>query len=402
MGLPIAHCSQTSIIYLFSTQCQIMISIENENSLMEWLDGKPLEFTMTLVARIVLRVTPLLVKTLCEDDPSDRNLFALTFFRALSVVSFLGARPLHMKDLQNSVHHAHAAIRKAYDAIDDRYDDIQRAKVEVTDLAGIVDFDYYKSIKDLEIKAGAFSIAGEAINTAVYAVQVTVDAVDVANGIAGPDAVHEAVASAVTASIKAVDGVNSKTLVNDSLMEFEQEEEAVEEEPVADHITDLWKAVSLDAGILSSDNKEEKHGPENVVAVLSEMALWLDGIPIWTSRHWADFKNALPDSETWHVWTDWYEARLTGQPLDELLEFKRINIANGDWEQGSSHVNAMIKNLIEARGDPVITAISHSIEELDAVEDVIDLREYMDRIRLALPDDPVERPSEFWQGYGFY
>ena len=102
-----------------------MINITNENSLMVWLDGRPLEFTNALAARIALRVTPLLVKAICEEGPSDRDLFILPFFRAVSLISFLGARPIHRAELQRSAHHAYSILSRARKEISNRYDSIQ-------------------------------------------------------------------------------------------------------------------------------------------------------------------------------------------------------------------------------------------------------------------------------------
>ena len=368
-----------------------MSNITDENSLKAWLLGKPLEYSTILVARIALRVTPLLVKALCEEGPSDRDFFILPFFRAVSVVSFLGARPMHMADLQNSAHHASTVINKARKEISDRYDSIQ---IDIIEYREIMDTDLGAAlfIEDRENDAKAFVIAGDAINTAEQAVQAIVDAVDAAKGIAGSDAVHEAVVSAVSASIKAVDGVNGNTLVDDSWSMFDEEEGDSSESPdhpeIAGHISGLWGAVSLDGEFLSPDNSRETQAPDSLVTRLSEMALWPGGIPVWASRHWSEFKSSLPDDEEWQVWTDWYEARLKDQPIDEVLEYNRINIKKKDWDKGPAHINEMVIRVIRDRNDPMITAIAHGLEELDSFKELIDLGKYMDRIKNALPDDP--------------
>ena len=48
--------------------------------------------------------------------------------------------------------------------------------------------------------------------------------------------------------------------------------------------------------------------------------------------------------------------------------------------------------MIEAQTDPLVVAVSHGFEELDAVRQVssINLTRYTDRIRKALPNDPSE------------
>ena len=99
-------------------------------------------------------------------------------------------------------------------------------------------------------------------------------------------------------------------------------------------------------------------------------------MPVWVGRRWDYFKNKLPGEEEWEVWTDWYEARLAGSSSNETLEFERVMVADENWEGGPAHVNALIKKLSEAEADPLIGAITHGFEELDAVKEVIDLGEY--------------------------
>ena len=357
---------------------QIVEIITNENALKAWLEGKPLEFAISLVARTALRVTPLLSSMLTENDQSERDLLVLPFFRVLSVINYLGAQPMRIVELRDTASDVQTEIHKAREVTNKAYEDIQISKVNYYEI-GIT---YGEEIEDLGNKAHAISVASNTVDTAFQAVQAAVDAVDVNNGIASYSAVHEAVISAVTASIQAIDGVNGNTL--DYYHPLDKEPE------VAEHITDIWKAVSRDAGILELNNREETPEPEKLFAELSEMPLWHDRTPVWSSRHWAELKRSLPEREKWQVWIDWYEARLIGRVLDETLEFNRINIVKDDWIRGSSHVNTLIKRLIEARDDPVIVAISHSIEQMDGVKDLIDLREYMDRIRAAMPGDPPQ------------
>ena len=118
------------------------------------------------------------------------------------------------------------------------------------------------------------------------------------------------------------------------------------------------------------------------------MELWVTEIPVWAGRQWADLKDELPEDEGWQVWTDWYETRLVGRPADESVEFERLTIPEKDWARGPSHANAKINRLIEEKTDPLVLAITHGFDELDAVKEVIDLTSYVNRIRNALPNDP--------------
>lgn len=57
----------------------------------------------------------------------------------------------------------------------------------------------------------------------------------------------------------------------------------------------------------------------------------------------------LHENIGWEVWTDWYEARLRGDPFDPDLERARVLIDEAIWEQGPKAVNAEIARLIAAR-----------------------------------------------------
>ena len=51
-------------------------------------------------------------------------------------------------------------------------------------------------------------------------------------------------------------------------------------------------------------------------------------------------------------------------------------------------VDSEILDIWEEKTDPVITALSHSLEEVNAVKEVVDLRKYIERVGNALPADP--------------
>lgn len=55
------------------------------------------------------------------------------------------------------------------------------------------------------------------------------------------------------------------------------------------------------------------------------------------------------------MWTDWYDARLRGDPINNALEVARVLIPDEIWEQGPAVVNARIKELIREHspGTPV-------------------------------------------------
>lgn len=51
-------------------------------------------------------------------------------------------------------------------------------------------------------------------------------------------------------------------------------------------------------------------------------------------------------------------------------------------------VDPELLDIIESDGDPVVTALSHSLDEVKAVRDVVDLKPYIERIAASLPSDP--------------
>ena len=71
---------------------------------------------------------------------------------------------------------------------------------------------------------------------------------------------------------------------------------------------------------------------------------------------------------------------------DALIElFERSSIQG--WFQNNA---ADLLDLWNARSDPLIDAIAQSLDEINAVSSVIDLREHANRIRNALPGDPYQ------------
>ena len=75
--------------------------------------------------------------------------------------------------------------------------------------------------------------------------------------------------------------------------------------------------------------------------------LWRPFAPNWVSSSWEEISNHLDEvGENWNVWTDWYQDRLDGKPLDEELELKKALIPNEVWEQGPAVVNKRIAEII--------------------------------------------------------
>lgn len=355
-----------------------MTEIQDCTGLQAWLKGRPAAYACVIAARAALRAAPLLCEALHEDETARRNSIVLQGFRALAAASFAGAWPGRSADIR---HAACTAVREIEDIITEESNQVQVSLVEYMEIGEDLPIGY---LATTESNAQAFRVAECAVKAAVRTAQAAVDTADAANGLADPSAVVEAAVSALRCARDAVDGAHGDTELLAAL-----EGESDEEKEIAPHIAEFWMAVEQDAKLLAA-GEEEEGALANSTADLSGCSLWLDGIPVWASRKWADLKNRLPEDEGWRVWTDWYEARFAGQPGNEVLEFDRATIATEDWKQGSGHVNAIIANQIKTGTDPILAAVAHGFEELEAVRQIVDLRDHAVRIRNALPGDPYQ------------
>jgi hypothetical protein len=97
--------------------------------------------------------------------------------------------------------------------------------------------------------------------------------------------------------------------------------------------------------VLEMDASAVDNGQGTAVILASK--LWPDGDPRECTRLWNALKrDLLSEGPDWHVWTDWYDARLIGKGSNEKLEVARLTISDEIWEQGPAIVNAEIKRLI--------------------------------------------------------
>ena len=354
-----------------------MVDIADCIGLAAWIEGKPPELACILAARTALRVAPVLGNALCEDADSRRRAIVLSGFRALAAASCTSTWPKRAAEIRKPVR---VAAQEAMATVSDVAYGARLSVVEWTEAAP----EEHESIWGAEADARSLGIVEYAVDAAARAVGAAVDMVDAERGIASFDSVYEEAVAAVAAAYRAVDGIHE-----DGELFNESQENDDADADVAEHIAEFWKAVKLDVECLEADTSVGGK-PEAVAAGLMRRALWLDGIPVWAGRRWAEFKDKLPDEEGWRVWIDWYEARLVGRAAEASLEFDRIKIPKDDWEQGPAHVNAIISKLIEAQSDPLLVALSHGFEELEAVRQVssIDLTQYAERLRHALPNDP--------------
>ena len=355
-----------------------MVEIRDGSALRDWLDGRAAEFACVLAARAALRAAPVLETALHEDGEARRRDVVLPWFRALAASGLAGARPGRAGEVCKAARSAGQDVKATFgDLVDCAWTNVYQARE-----FALMD-EFPEEARRYESEAGALSVAQCAVVAAVEATQSVVAFVDAAEGIGSPAAVREAAVLATEAAEYAIDGIHGAT----ELRRIAGESEG--ENVVAPHVGEFWNAVARDVEWLASGEREGEQ-PETTVAGLSEQALWLGGTPVWASRRWADFRDGLPEAEGWQVWIKWYQARLAGQELDEVLEAAILSMSADEWSQGPAHANVTIRKLIESRSDPLLAALVRGFEDLKAVRQVssINLTSHMERIRSALPDDP--------------
>lgn len=80
--------------------------------------------------------------------------------------------------------------------------------------------------------------------------------------------------------------------------------------------TEAYEAVQFDA-----EQLEERL----TTGELTRRPLWHNAMPEWARENWNELRaDLLSREEGWEVWTDWYEARLRGDPVNDMLEAERL------------------------------------------------------------------------------
>lgn len=122
-------------------------------------------------------------------------------------------------------------------------------------------------------------------------------------------------------------------------------------------------------------------------AKLAGSPLWPGGAPHWASDAWGELKRVLlAANQGWDVWTDWYEARLSGDaahPPNEGLETARAMIPSDRWQLGPAVVNAEIKRLIDKFDPPKDKPPKRLGGSAADFSDRMDVKRWLDRIKPA-------------------
>jgi TIR domain len=89
---------------------------------------------------------------------------------------------------------------------------------------------------------------------------------------------------------------------------------------------------------------DEKMGRRSGFVTLNDLPLWTEGgLPDWAMASWNALKAALPESEDWDVWFDWYEQRLRGGSRGKEYELVFASVPREEWEEGPAAANVWIK-----------------------------------------------------------
>lgn len=86
---------------------------------------------------------------------------------------------------------------------------------------------------------------------------------------------------------------------------------------------------------------------------LATKPLWQGLPPFWYDLAWPDLKTKLLKLDNhWEVWTDWYEARVSGARSNRRLEIARLSLEEAAWSGGPEAVNSLILELYEKDKSP--------------------------------------------------
>lgn len=275
-----------------------------EKKIEAWLRTQPREVAVTLAARAAGRVLPALV--ISRESRRFVEL-ALASLRAIALTRIAVGWPNRVGELRAAAANAGAA---AYAAKASAY--AARASAYAT--------------------TAAYAVADAAAD-AVYSARAT--------------AAYSDIAAAAAAAANAIDAATAAARAAD-----------VDDD-------DARTALSADAESLS--NRQPLGALWPAKRELNEPLPGLRRtLPDFFLSLWRYLKSILlaRSGENWSVWTDWYDAWLEGREQfpqlspksREDLDVAICLIPNEDWEKGPAHVNAIIRNLIDAalaRAEPL-------------------------------------------------
>jgi hypothetical protein len=128
---------------------------------------------------------------------------------------------------------------------------------------------------------------------------------------------------------------------------------------------------------------------------VASLPLWRKDTPSRVTDMWPALKAHLhAASEGWEVWTEWYDARLRGDPVDVELETKRV-IEPKRWNDGSAAVNAEIADIIAAHRSKRFETLQDAITKLESR--LATLEETSQNLALRRHNNPPEPIDDLFE-----
>lgn len=105
----------------------------------------------------------------------------------------------------------------------------------------------------------------------------------------------------------------------------------------------MLEAVRTDAALL-----DQKFSP----VMLAGSKLWPGETPDWAQQLWSELKHELlSENEGWDVWTQWYDARLSGELSSDQIELRWAAIPDDVWEHELGSVNRALQAIAVTHED---------------------------------------------------
>lgn len=283
-----------------------------------------------------MRVLPIVLDILCTDMESRRNHVVLPSLKALAAIRHSEFRSSTIWDL---VKEARVAARGALDAMHQIC--LESQMNVIGSIETIPEERLY--IQQLELNKDTVNVASYAVHAVFHAVQTASELVDVHNGLASVDAVHDSAISTLTNAHRAFQNPSEYQ----RLYSGDEQDFACEESPYSN---EFWSAIESDVmrceqGTLVADKKV-------ACEPLFDTPLWPIEFPIAASRRWADFKEVLALDKSWTLWTDWYEACITGKSSHSAQEIWDKLFSNKDESSSSHQTDAVLSTVNETSDVP--------------------------------------------------
>lgn len=276
-----------------------MVDIENSDELISWLKQRPFAATAALSSRAVLRVLPLAYLPSDEGAHSTYHSCFFPLLRATSVVWASAAFPSQLTKLLSHIGEAAERVQESGYTTTRSYPNLGRICAIAAKVAHSV----------LQYNKGK---ASTKLNSAEM---------PVAERLCWYEGAKVETENALSRAAKALISRGESFCADPDLR------------------NQLRDAIQADAKWL-----EQSQRPENLLA----QKLWPENPPNSIANLWTKTKSSLSaDKQDWEVWTDWYDARLRGDPLVEKLEIARVTIPKETWQLNAADVNTKIKLLLE-------------------------------------------------------